>query len=476
MSGIKRVFQLTTAILVVAVCLSMPAYASQIITDERDGATMTYGEQFDQIMSMIMNNYLYADDLTATELYEAALEGMFGILDDYSSYFPPEDSASFTNSLNNTYVGIGVQLIQEEAYVVVTRVFMNGPAEGAGVIVHDKIIGVNGESIVGNTTAEAASKILGDEGTEVTITIDRDGYIFDLAIVRGTVVINTVEDLSIKEVSPHMPVEIAEKIGYLRIESFSSAAADELEDLLNRYESEGKTHLLIDLRDNGGGYVDAGVAVCDLLVPAGPVLRFINKDGREIVFNSENESPTFEIVALVNENSASATEFVAKAIQETGQGVLVGETTYGKGVAQNLYNLQDGAMFKLTQEAFYSGLGEEIQGVGVTPDILVDVPDYLTVDIKYHLGDTYDQVELVESMLLFLGYDVNTPDNVYDQKTMAAITQFQEDEALYPYGVCDFTTQRTLNTAILLSMRENDVQLNKGLETITEMVMSSVGE
>ena len=439
-------------------------------TIEAEVTRSSYGEEIDAIINTIMDKYLDRDELTEEQLYEAALKGIFDELDTYSRYIPGSDSVEFTNGLNNTYVGIGVQMTIEGNDIIITRVFFNGPAEGAGVLVHDKIIGVEGQSVIGFTTQEVAKLILGDVDTDVTITFDRGGYVFDTTITRATVVINAVDQMDIKTIAPDMDESTASKIGYIKIESFTDRVDRELKPILKSFEEEGKTHLLLDLRDNGGGYVDSAVAVCDLLVPEGPVLRFINNEGREIVYMSDNSDPAFEIVALINGNSASATEFVAAAIQETGIGKLVGETTFGKGVAQYIYELDDGAIVKLTQEAFYSGNNVAIHGIGVSPDIEVSIPAYLTKQDKFHQGFSYDEVLQLEEILLYLGYTVDSPDRVYDQVTVEAVKLFQSDMGLYPYGIADFTTQDRLNQALIEGVRANDLQLEAGIETLLEMI------
>lgn len=440
-------------------------HAGTVVTE-----TVTYGEQLELVMNMILENYLDKDSVNADQLFEAAMSGMFDLLDPYSSYIAADDSESFTNSLNNTYVGIGVQLVQEGDYVVITRVFLNGPAYNSDIKVNDKIIAVDGESVVGQTPSEAASNILGEADTDVTLTIDRSGYIFDVTITRGTVVINAIDQLSIDEVAPELPLATRSKIGYLRIESFTNDVDDELGPILESLKEEGKTHLLLDLRDNGGGYVDSALDVLNLLVPEGPVLKFVNNTGREIVYNSYKQGQDFEIVALINDNSASATEFVASAIRERAEGILVGETTFGKGVAQYINPLADGSIVKLTQEAFYSGDGIEIHDIGVTPDVIVEIPDYLTNQHKYHLGDIYDEVLLLEQMLLVLGYQIDEVNDHYGYDTLNAIKKFQADQGLYPYGVCDFTTQKYLNTALLDSQKVNDLQLNEAIKQLVLMM------
>lgn len=447
------------------VVLVLSLFSTSIMAEEID-----YGERLNEMVDLIMEDYLYNDSITRDQLFEGAMNGMFGELDKFSDYIVPESAESFSSSLNSgTYVGIGVQMVQLSEYIVVDRVFFDGPADKAGLKVHDRLIGVDGESLVGKTPAEAASKIMGEQGTKVTLTIDRVGYVFEVELLRDTITINTIDRLDIRSVYPEMSEASAVKIGYLKIGGFTSGVDEELENALSQFKEEGKKYLLLDLRDNGGGYVESGINVLNQIVEEGPVLRFINNDDREIVYYSDLDEADFKIFALINENSASATEFVAAAIQENG-GILVGETSYGKGVAQYLYTMSDNAVIKLTQEAFYSGKGVAIQGVGVKPDVIVEIPDYLTKEVKYHLGDQYDSVFTLESVLDFLGYQTGEIDTVYDETSVAGLKQFQADHGLFAYGVCDYSTQDALNRALIESVDENDVQLKAVTKLILEQI------
>ncbi|MDF1617550.1 S41 family peptidase [Petrocella sp. FN5] len=447
----------TVFLLVMAISLS-PVYGAE----QGD----TYGGQLESVMQMILSNHINADALTPEMLFEAAMNGVFDILDPYSMYIGARNAESFTDTLNNSYVGIGVSLIQEGDYVVIERVFLDGPAYKGGLKVHDKIISAQGTSLIGKTPAEAAAIIIGEEGTKVTLRINRQGYEFDMTLVRGRVTINAIDQVDLSELYPDLPQTVIDQIGFLKISSFTRNVDEELEPILDAYKSQGKKYLLLDMRDNGGGYVDSAVNVSNLLVPEGPVLRFVNNIGREIVYYSELKDPSFEIVALVNRNSASATEFVAAAISESGIGSLVGETTYGKGLAQYLYTLDDGAVVKLTQETFYSRANNPINEIGVTPEVLVEYPKYLTKTSKFYPHDKNAEILEVERILAFLDYEVGTPDDFYDNKTFEAIKQFQSDQKVYAYGICDYLTQDLLNKAFMEKKSEKDLQLDKAVETL----------
>ncbi|VDN48954.1 conserved exported protein of unknown function [Petrocella atlantisensis] len=447
----------TVFLLVMAISLS-PVYGAE--------QGNTYGNRLETVMQMILSNHINADEITPEMLFEAAMNGVFDVLDPYSMYIGASNAESFTDTLNNSYVGIGVSLIQEGDYVVIERVFLDGPAYKNGLKVHDKIVSAQGTSLVGKTPSEAATIIVGEEGTEVSLRINRQGYEFDMTLIRGKVTINAIDQVNLSELYPDIPKTVADQIGFLKISSFTRNVDEELEPILEAYKSEGKKYLLLDMRDNGGGYVDSAVNVSNLLVPEGPVLRFVNNTGREIVYYSELKDPSFKIVALVNRNSASATEFVAAAISESGIGSLVGETTYGKGLAQYLYTLDDGAVVKLTQETFYSRSNKPINDIGVTPDILVEYPSYLTKTSKFYPHDKHAEILEVESILAFLDYEVGTPDDLYDNKTFEAIKQFQSDQKVYVYGICDYLTQDLLNKAFMEKKSEKDLQLDKAVETL----------
>jgi carboxyl-terminal processing protease len=230
--------------------------------------------------------------------------------------------------------------------------------------------------------------------------------------------------------------------------------------------------LILDMRDNGGGYVSTAVNVAKTIIPEGPIVYFENSDGTERVYSSsldEDEVP-FEIVALVNKHSASATEFVAGAIKDSGVGELVGETTYGKGVAQFMFDYEFGYKLKLTMEEFFTRDKNKINKIGVDPDYFVEIPDYLIGNTRYFINDQLSEVIEIEKVLNHLGYNVGNPDFLFDQKTFDAIKQFQIDQGLYGYGVCDLTTQTKLNEALQASIEAKDPQLNTAVSLILNKI------
>lgn len=430
-----------------------------------------YGAYFQQIFELIQREYLY--EKSPQELYEAAIKGMFDQLDVYSEFIIEDDSQNFSNNLNSTYVGIGVSLVLEGDYVKIDRVFMGGPAELGGVLPGDLITAINGVSAKGFSLRDVQERVIGEKGTSVTITFNRSGATYTTTLIRNTIVLKSVESTDLSRLLNREGFVVDPKVDkqtrYVRIETFASqTVASELKAFITLEKSKGTTHLILDLRNNGGGYVDAGLAVLDQLVKEATVLKFVDNQGRETIYGTTLKEEPFEIVAIINENSASATEFVAAALKESEKAILVGETTYGKGVAQSILNLQDGSVVKITTNEFFSGNNTKINGIGVAPDVEVILPKYIASNDRFYLSDNNEGVYHVETALKFLGYVVDTPDTVYDRKTIEAVKAFQRDSGLYVYGVCDFTTQKYLNAALMKKLESRDLQLEQAYKIVLE--------
>lgn len=428
-----------------------------------ESSNVEYDRMFKEVMEFIRESYIGGEELTEKELFEAAMKGMFNILDPYSSFMTPSEKEKFTNSIRSEFVGIGVQLVPIGDNIVITDVFENSPALQGGVQKGDYFVKVDGTNVKGFTTDELLKLVLGKEGTYVNITFGRGGVNYDLKLKRSVVQIPSVKVLKVSDLYKGLNEEQEKEIGYIRISGFTDKSDIEFEEAIRTAKARGVKKLILDMRDNGGGYVNTAVNIAKSIVPEGPIVFFVDADGNEIVYNSTAKEIPFEIVALVNENSASATEFVAAAIKESGVGKIVGETTYGKGVAQYMVDYEQGYTIKLTFEEFFSRNRNKINNVGVIPDYIIKVPNFLYGNQKYYIHDNNEGVFEVEEILSYLGYDVGASDNLFDKKTYNAIKKFQSDIGLYSYGGCDFTTQAKLNEALYKSINENDLQIAKAV-------------
>jgi carboxyl-terminal processing protease len=451
----------------VFVSFPIASYAETTTTVE---TTVEYDRMFKEVMDYVRGTYIKGDELTEQQLFEAAMKGMFGELDVYSEFMTPAEGAEFTESLNATYVGIGVQLTTVGEYIGISKVFKGSPALAAGVKKGDYFVSVDGVSVKGFSTEELLKLVLGEEGTTVKITFGRGGTTYAVDIIRTLIKIPTVETLKISDLYKGLKAEDENQIAYISLSSFSQKTDIEFKDAIGVAQSTGAKYLILDMRNNGGGYVSTAVNIAQSIVPEGPIVRFVDASGAEVVHSSTAKSVPFEIVVLVNEYSASATEFVTAAIQDSKAGTVVGETTYGKGVAQYFAGYEQGYIIKLTMEEFFSRNNNKINEVGVKPDYFIEIPDYLMGETKYYLHDEVDNVIQVEKVLNFLGYNVGTPDKKYDRKTFNAVKKFQLDHGLYGYGGCDFSTQAKLNEAMLKSIEANDPQVHKAVSLILDKI------
>ena len=300
---------------------------------------------------------LFYKDVTDKELYDAALRGMFQSLDPYSDYYNGEEREEFNVEVSGIYKGIGIKFEMYNNYPHIIKVFSNSPAQVAGIQAGDFIIEVNGEDIKGWTSEKVASNIKGEIGTSVNVTILRGNQVFSLDVLREQIQAESCE------------IDILnDDIAYLKIEEFNANTSSEVASYLNSIRLTGYNKLILDLRDNTGGYVDQAVFVARNFVPRGVIttLKFKNPNS-DIIYRSYLENNPYKMVVLVNEVTASASEILAGALQDNGI-ILIGRPTYGKGVFQKTYNLKNGGMIKITTGQYLTPSGACIDKIGLKPD------------------------------------------------------------------------------------------------------------
>ena len=316
-----------------------------------------YGKAEQLYMTLEENYYKDIDeDDVMTGLYKGMVEGLG---DPYSSYMTEDEYASWEASTTGEYSGVGITFTQDkDGSFVVVSVEKNAPAHKGGIKAGDVLIEVNGKAY--EDMDVMANAMRGKEGTDVDVTYVRDGSKKTVTLTREKIEQTTVEWEMLNE-----------DTGYISISSFMSGTADEFSDALKAVEDRGAGSLVLDLRDNGGGLVDSCIEIADQFLDKGIVTYLENKDGKRVDYESEDGKTDLETVVLVNENSASASEILAAALQDNGI-KLVGETTYGKGVVQSTVKLSDGTALKLTIMQYFSPEGRTINGKGVKPDYSVD--------------------------------------------------------------------------------------------------------
>jgi carboxyl-terminal processing protease len=312
----------------------------------------------------------YDGDLpTDAEVTYSAINGSLAILnDEFTRFIPPELAERAREQLEGSFEGIGAYVdLNEDGYLVIIRPIEGQPADLAGIQSGDIITQVDGESVLGKTLDEIIAEVKGPKGTEVKLTIRRDATdeSFDLTVKRDLIEIMIVESKLLDD-----------DIAYIRLSSFSSSAEDQLAVALNELLAQDPKALIFDLRDNPGGFLNQSVAVADLFLKDGIVLYERNQGGVEQVFESDDGDigEQVPLVVLVNSGSASASEIVAGAIQDQARGMLIGESTFGKGSVQQTHVLSDGSELRVTIARWYTPDNLSIDEQGITPDINVDTP------------------------------------------------------------------------------------------------------
>ena len=301
------------------------------------------------------------------DMIESAVKGyVAGLGDEYTEYLTKNEYEELMVDVNGDYVGIGIYMTQDrDGNVIVLLPIEGSPAEESGIKTGDIITKVNGEDCIDMDLSLIANKVKGEEGTTVDIEIQRDGEIINKTIIRRTVEIRTIED------------EILDNnIGYIEILSFDTGCSDNIEKILDDYINRGIKSIIIDLRDNSGGVVSEATDMADLFLQKDSnIMIEIDNKGNAKATKAEKEpiiNSDIKIILLTNENTASASEILVGALKDNDVAQIVGTTTFGKGVMQELVPVSSGGALKLTIKEFCTPNGSKINKEGIKPDIEVE--------------------------------------------------------------------------------------------------------
>ena len=376
--------------------------ASQLPMFRRQGSITISREEYDRLkkyekldMLLELVDMYYYEDVDHEEMLESAAMGLIvGVGDVYSVYYTKEDMEAFNEETEGEYAGIGCQLLADSSdqLITVTRVFKGSPAEEVGMRTGDKIVYVNDVYYSAYEMDDAVSVMRGTPGENVKVTVMRGLETIDFDITRKVVNINYVE---------HQILD--GNIGYVMVYDFLGNAVEGFASALDEFKTAGVKAMIIDLRNNGGGLLDASVEMADMILPEGTVVSMREKNGREEVFRIDNEYYDVPMVVLVNEYSASASEILSGAIRDYDEGTLVGTKTFGKGVVQSVVDFPDGSGLKITTARYFTPSGECIHDVGIEPHVTVELDEDAVT--KYginnlpHENDAQLQkaIELIES-------------------------------------------------------------------------------
>lgn len=353
------------------VAIAFLGFGVQAVMEHQDGVVLNEDSAVDRTLVsklQMLENYIdrlyFLDEVSDEELRTGIYRGFLDALGDpYSIYYSAEELNSFMEQTEGTYYGIGAYMTQdtETGLPMVTGVMAGAPAESVGLRPNDLIYEVDGVSIYGMSLDEAISLIKGPEGTDVVLTIVRENAqdFLEFTLTRAKVETPTVTLTMLDD-----------DMAYIEITEFDSVSVDQFAEALAVAKGSDMRGLIIDLRGNPGGSLDAVVAMCQMILPKGMVVYTEDKYGHREEYTCDGSRELqVPLVVLVDRNSASAAEIMAGAIKDYGLGTLVGTTTFGKGIVQQIVRFRDGSAIKITTSAYYTPNGNNIHGIGIEPDV-----------------------------------------------------------------------------------------------------------
>jgi len=427
--------------------------------------------KFDKLLSFMSESWLYKSDYEdiEKELEDKAYIGMTTFdFDPYTSYMTKEESDAFNDSINQDFVGMGAQVYFADEEVVITKVYRNTPAENVGVLPGDRIIKVDDTVLDETNYKDVATFIKGERGTHVSVTVLRGEEEITFDIIRD-------------QVNATVYGERYDDYLYIELNSFGDKTYDEFLSLLN--DNSDLKKLIIDLRDNGGGYQTAVENILGIFIGPDEVYM-LEEDCDGYSFEAKTsllaKKQEFEkIIILTNSNTASASEVFTICLKESVDNVtVVGETTYGKGVVQVNMPIEGGSVLKYTAYKWLSPNGVWINGEGINPDVYVSTDTaisniYVSFDENEEFG--YDSVSpqtiYAAYILDYLGYDVDRFDGYFSTDFEKIIKQFQSDNGIDETGTLNYETYVKIYSSLIrvkYTDKSKDVQLNKAIELIGE--------
>ncbi|WP_296896045.1 S41 family peptidase [uncultured Megamonas sp.] len=327
----------------------------------------------------------YVNDTDDVNLIDGAIDGMVKSLNDpHSNYLSPKMYKTLMEQTEGSFAGIGVVMgMDNEQKIHIVGIMEDSPGQKAGLQEGDEILAVDGVSVKEMAFDEVAAHVRGEVGTNVVLTIMRNNTNQDVTITRDNIKLKTVGHKMLDN-----------NIGYIQIVSFSEDTANEFNDAYNDLKNQGMKALVLDLRNNPGGLLTTCVEIAQKLVPKGEIVSIVDKQGNKETYTSSLEAPEYPLVVLINKNSASASEILSGAIQDTKAGTIIGNTSYGKGSVQTILPMFEDDAVKLTIAKYYTPSGRSIDGIGITPDIEINLDENATTDTQLNKA-----IEILSSQL-----------------------------------------------------------------------------
>ncbi|WP_293827930.1 S41 family peptidase [uncultured Phascolarctobacterium sp.] len=375
----KRRWQLAACCLLTAALTTAAIVGTEAVLLNRLTGSVSESVRFLRTMKLLKRNY--NGEVDNHQLFDGAIKGMVeSVGDPYTVYLNKKDFQQLSEMTVGSFGGIGIVFGKRGNDYVVISALEDNPGAKAGIKSGDIITAIDDKSTREMNMEQVANKIRGKYGTIVTLELkDKEGKLRKVNVVRA----------EIKNPSVAGQMLANTKIGYIRIAMFNENTGDDFAKKYAELEKQGMQALVLDLRENPGGILNAGVDVAKMLVPKGPIVSVIDKNGNKYEETSSLEKVKYPLAVLVDHGSASASEIVAGAIKDTKSGKLFGVKTFGKGSVQSVYRLDNNTAVKITVAKYYTPSGVSIHNVGIEPDVKVELPDDATVDVQLKAAEDY---------------------------------------------------------------------------------------
>jgi len=461
----KQRYKKIIAVLLALVILVLPIEISAVPIKGGDNYEKAYNASYDlyQIIAALLDEYV-GSDITAEQLYNAAVRGIGEELDEYSYALDEKDFKDFIDSVNGDYEGIGIIMLNGDL-TLINDVVENSPAAKAGVKPGDLIIKVNGSDVTKKNTTDISTMIRSSAVKSVSLEVKRGDKTLKFTMNKAIVHIKSVQVKKIEDLLPDVGADAAAGIRYVSISSFGDETAAEFESALSDLKKAGVKRIILDLRDNGGGVVEAAEGIANLILPEGPIYSYLGAGGeKETQYSTLKNPPLEHIAILTNYYTASASELLTSALQDAKIATVVGQKSYGKGSVQVLMETMTGGGFKFTVAEFLRRNGGKVNKVGVTPDIIINTPRYIEgwADNKAQAPDV---IKDVRDVLTYLDYRLDKS-YTYNDSVIIQIKKFQEENKLEQTGIPDEDTVYALNAALRAKRGEKDYELEAAYKSL----------
>lgn len=358
-----------------------PVWAAEDAAQPQEARNIPYAAQearIHEVLQKIMEEHLNSEH-DIKRLTDGAIRGLLEEAGDpYTTYFTEQEFEDFYNGLEGTFAGIGIYIQQQDNKLIIQSIFEESPAEKAGLREGDEVVAVDGKRVAGQSIEQVTEWMKGEPDSSVELTVKRGGKEHTVQLKREILQFSPVDSLMLDN-----------KIGYMTLYTFSDNSAEVFRKHLSRLQSDGMEGLILDLRDNGGGYLDAAIEIADMFVDKGALVHVKDRSGKLTDIPAKSGSIQIPMVVLVNGLTASASEVLTGVLKDYKVATVIGTKTFGKGTVQELIPLQKGGVLKLTVEEYFSPLMHKINGQGILPDIVVQNPDEQVMRaISYLHGST----------------------------------------------------------------------------------------